>query len=140
MIALPMKTDFISQPRVFYASLVILSVAIYLFSSSQPWTLYFFRESLNPESGGEVLPLEVQEISSLLKKIKGLKNTDISQFGLSSDLAGNELIVQRAVEYLYPRRFVSSNRIIFTVSPEKYANNCQPLARANRVFLYECPN
>lgn len=116
----------------FYLSICYLLAAAYLFRSAQPWKYRFLFSSLDASSGGEVLPLEVQEMATLLDRLQ------LDRFNLAEDLASNGLIFQRTLEYLYPRRLVDSKSILFTTESKLFAHKCKELAKATKIYAYEC--
>lgn len=116
----------------FSISLGILLTTIYLFGKAQPWGLEFFRKSFSPGAGGEILPIEIREMSDILME------TGRNEFSLAADLSGDVYMYQRTVEYLYPYRIISDGKVFFTTKPTSEGTNCREISKASRVYLYEC--
>ncbi len=116
----------------FSISLSILVAAIYMFRKAQPWGLDFFRKSFSPGAGGEVLPIEAQEMLAILTE------TGRKEFSLAADLSGDVYMYQRTVEYLYPYRIISDGKVFFTTKPTSAKDNCREISKASKVYLYEC--
>lgn len=116
----------------FFSSLVILVSSFYLFGTAQPWGLDFFRKSFSPGAGGEVLPIEAQEMLAILME------TGRREFSLAADLSDDVYMYQRTVEYLYPYRIISDGKVFFTTKPNDKGSKCDEISKASKVYLYEC--
>lgn len=86
-----------------------------------------------PESGIEVLPLEVRETRVLLMR------NNLRSYSLVSKIT-EKIIYQRYIEGLWPRRDTSGHSKSFLIALlNNPPSHCKPLDRETKVGLFHCP-
>jgi hypothetical protein len=86
-------------------------------------------------SGTEVLPVEVQEMLVMLRE-----HPEVTQYGLSEQLASVPAIYQRSVEGLWPRELVplSPYQFVLPAEQDRYPQ-CAQVSEGEEVVLISCP-
>ncbi len=113
-------------------SYIALAWALMHFMKHEPWSFSEIAIAFNVDRSSPA-------ISPMVADLKSIANAGTAaRYQLSKNLQPDALLVQRAVEYLYPIRIVSQNAPVFAANTEVIPSNCAVLARRETVLAYVC--
>lgn len=88
--------------------------------------------SFKKESGARTLPIQIQAMKKIVLR------QSLSNVRLDSHMYENSLILQRAVEYLYPIRIDQKSTYVFTDQTSLVDQGCKLVDREDDIELFQC--